>query len=174
MCFLLTLHHRKKLGVTIQHLIGSNMEPLLLSCSNPTKVHPKVTKPLSNAKMAHSYTACNILAQGRCFCRCFIILWCDDFVLTIVRIPVFFCILKAFVEVKLPWGTAGTISKILTINKLGFVRLMVCFSLSVSRMESKRLEEADILPNSTVTAIIASVPWLQTLLCHARERRLLR
>ena len=89
-----------------------------------------------------------------------------------------FLILKAFVKVKLPWGTVGTISNILTINNLGLTRMMVCFSLEVSRTESKRLEEANILPNSTVTAIIAAVPWLQmlkqhlTLLRHALDRRL--
>ena len=40
-CFLLMLDLRQKLGVTIQHLIGPNMEPLLLGCSDSTKVHPK-------------------------------------------------------------------------------------------------------------------------------------
>ena len=41
--------------------------------------------------------------------------------------------------------------------------MIACFSLEVSRTESKRLEEANILPDSAVTAIIASVPWLQAL-----------
>ena len=41
--------------------------------------------------------------------------------------------------------------------------MLVCFSLEVSRTESKRLEEANISPDSAVTAIIASVPWLQAL-----------
>ncbi len=42
--------------------------------------------------------------------------------------------------------------------------MMVCSSLEVSRTESKRLEEANVLPNSAITAIIAAaVPWLQTL-----------
>ena len=41
---LLTLDLRKKLGVTIQHLIGSNMEPLLLGCGDSMKVRPKVAK----------------------------------------------------------------------------------------------------------------------------------
>jgi len=59
-------------------------------------------------------------------------------------------------------------SNILTIHNLGFTRMMVCFSLEVSRTESKRLEEANVLPNSTVTAIIAAVPWLQM-----RKHRLL-
>ena len=63
---------------------------------------------------------------------------------------------------KLPWGT-GTISNILTIRNLGLTRMMVCFSLEVSRTESKRLEEANVLPNSAVTAIMAAVPWFQRL-----------
>ncbi len=42
MCFLLMFDLRQKLGVTIQHLIGSNMEPLLLGCGNSSKVRPKV------------------------------------------------------------------------------------------------------------------------------------
>ena len=54
MFFLLMLDHRQKLGVTIQHLIGSSMEPLLLGCRDSTDVHPKVAKTLSK---------CNILAQ---------------------------------------------------------------------------------------------------------------
>ena len=49
-------------------------------------------------------------------------------------------------------------------HHLGFARMMVCSSLEVSRTESKRLEEANVLPNSAITAIIAAaVPWLQTL-----------
>ena len=44
--------------------------------------------------------------------------------------------------------------------------MIACFSLEVSRTESKRLEEANVLPNSTVTAIIAAVPWLQMLKQH--------
>ena len=78
-----------------------------------------------------------------------------------------FCfILKAFEKVKLPGGTAGTISNILTIHNLGLTRMIACFSLEVSRTESKCLEEANVLPNSTVTAIIAAVPWLQMLKQH--------
>ena len=62
-CFLLMLDLRQKLGgVTIQHLIGSNKEPLLLGCANSTKVHPKGAKPLLKAKITYSYTTCNILA----------------------------------------------------------------------------------------------------------------
>ncbi len=64
---------------------------------------------------------------------------------------------------KLPWCTAGTISEILTIHTIGFTRMTACFSLEISRTESKCLEEANVLPNSTVTAIIAAVPWLQML-----------
>ena len=173
---------REKLGVTIQHLIGPNNEQMLLGCGDSTKVHPKVIKPLWKAKMAYSYilstlyyyATCTILAHWS-FCRCFSILWCavlakcqDARTWVFNWIFAFWslCILKAFVEVKLPWGTAGTISNILSINNLGFARMLVCFSLEVSRTESKRLEEANILPERAVTAIIAAVPWLQTLLCH--------
>ena len=66
MYFLTMFHLRQKLGVTIQHLIGSDMEPLLLGCGDSTKVHPKVTKPLSKAKIAFSCATCNILAQCNC------------------------------------------------------------------------------------------------------------
>ena len=172
MCFLLTLDLRKKLSVTIQHLVGSNMEPLLLGCGDSTKVHPKVTKPLSNFKIAYAYATCNILAQWS-FCRCFSILWYADFVLTSVRIPWIFAFWRVLSMWRLLSGTAGTISTILTINNLGFAWMMACFSLEVSRTESNRLEEANILPNSAVAAIIAAVPWLQMILCHARKRRLL-
>ena len=46
---------RQKLGVTIQHLIGSDMEPLLLGCGDSTKIHPKVTKPLSSVQDQDSF-----------------------------------------------------------------------------------------------------------------------
>ena len=63
MCFLLMFDLRQKLGVTIQHLIGSDMEPLLLGCGDNTNVQPQVTKPFSKAKIAFSYATCHILAQ---------------------------------------------------------------------------------------------------------------
>ena len=66
MYFLTMFHLRQKLGVRIQHLIGSDMEPLLLGCGDSTKVHPKVTKPLSKAKIAFSCATRNILAQCDC------------------------------------------------------------------------------------------------------------
>ena len=65
-CLFLTISQmldlRKKLGVTIQHLIGSNMEPLLLGCRDSTNVHPKVAKPFSKAEIAHLY--CNMQYLG--------------------------------------------------------------------------------------------------------------
>ena len=64
MYFLTMFHLRQKLGVRIQHLIGSDMEPLLLGCGDSTKVHPKVTKPLK--KIAFSCATCTILAQCNC------------------------------------------------------------------------------------------------------------
>ena len=161
---------RQKLGVTIQHLIGSNMEPLLLGCANSTKVHPKVRTPLSNAKIAYSYTTCNVLAQWSCFCRCFSILWCADFVWTHVRMPGHEPLLGFFAFWRLlsRWSCHEALqAPSLTSSpshNLGFARMMVRFSLEVSRTESKRLEEANVLPNSAITAIIAAaVPWLQTL-----------
>ena len=63
MCISRMLDLRKKLGVTIQHLIGANMEPLLLGCGDSTKVLPKVTNPLSKAEIVFSCATCNILAQ---------------------------------------------------------------------------------------------------------------
>ena len=39
--FLLMLDLRQELGVRIQHLIGSDMEPLLLGCGDSTKSSPE-------------------------------------------------------------------------------------------------------------------------------------
>ena len=105
MCFLLVLHLRQKLGVTIHHLIGSNMEPLLLGYGDSTKSPPQSHKAI---------------VQGQyIFFVQHLISWHDEVVFTIdsvsfdvlilnrtnVRIPEhglsFDCFfLKAFVKVK--------------------------------------------------------------------------
>jgi len=59
-------------------------------------------------------------------------------------------------------GTAGTISNNLTIHNLGFTTMTVSFSLGISRREFSLVQDW-VLPHSTVTAIIAAVPWLQML-----------
>ena len=85
------LNLRQRLGVAIHYLIGSDMEPLRLGCSDFTKVHPKVTKPcfcsFSNSKGGQE----NIFLRN-----IYIIFWCNevvcilrwvDFVYTNVRMP---------------------------------------------------------------------------------------
>ena len=78
--FLTMFHLRQKLGVRIQHLIGSDMEPLLLGCGDSTKVHPKSHKAIVQGPDSFFLRNMYYLGTMQLSCRCFGILSSADLV----------------------------------------------------------------------------------------------